>query len=93
VDRLLGLSYVQFAMEGLRHQLSQGAGGWTSDPGDRFTFYQLVDSVLPPIFDAEGHEQSFFEGIDTSLPGLAKRLGEDGSTLHHLRSQLEDIDK
>src|SRR6516165_5703413 len=29
VDPLLGKSYVQFAMDGLRHQLSQGAGAWT----------------------------------------------------------------
>ncbi len=43
----LGGSYVQFAMQGLRHQLSQGAANWNVDPGDRFTFYKLVDSVEP----------------------------------------------
>src|SRR5437667_3026726 len=46
-NRTLGMSYVQFAMGGLRHQLSQGAAGWTVEPGDRFSFYKLVDSVLP----------------------------------------------
>ena len=50
VNPLLGMSYIQFAMEGLRHQLSQGAGGWTVDPGDRYTYYKLVDSVLPPSY-------------------------------------------
>lgn len=73
----LGMSYAQFAMEGLRHQLSQGAGGWSLEPGDRFTFYKLVDSVIPPTLDKNGHEKSFFDGIDTSLPGLASRLGPD----------------
>jgi len=29
----LGGSYVQFAMQGLRHQLSQGSANWTVDPG------------------------------------------------------------
>src|SRR6266481_1302322 len=61
----LGMSYVQFAMEGLRHQLSQGAGGWTVEPGDRFTYYKLVDSVLPPATDKDGHEKDFFDGLDT----------------------------
>src|ERR1700733_9202572 len=28
VDPLLGMSYIQFALLGLKHQLSQGAGGW-----------------------------------------------------------------
>src|SRR5262249_54246756 len=41
VDPVLGESYIQFAMKGLKHQLSQGAGGWSVEPGDRFTFYKL----------------------------------------------------
>ena len=70
VNPLLGMSYIQFAMEGLRHQLSQGAGGWTVEPGDRYTYYKLVDSVLPPATDKDGHEKDFFDGIDTSLGTL-----------------------
>ena len=69
MNPLLGMSYIQFAMEGLRHQLSQGAGGWTVEPGDRYTYYKLVDSVLPPATDKDGHEKDFFDGIDTSLQG------------------------
>jgi len=71
VDPSLGMSYIQFAMAGLRHQQSQGAANWTVDPGDRFTFYKLVDSVLTSTLDKNGHEQDFFDGIDTSLPGIA----------------------
>ncbi|MFZ0955324.1 MAG: PIG-L family deacetylase [Candidatus Sulfotelmatobacter sp.] len=70
----LGMSYAQFAMQGLRHQMSQGAANWTIDPGDRFTFYKLVDSVAPPKLDKDGHEKDFFDGIDTTLPGLVNRL-------------------
>ena len=70
VNPLLGMSYIQFAMEGLRHQLSQGAGGWKVEPGDRYTFYKLIDSVLPSATDKEGHEKDFFDGIDTSLASL-----------------------
>ncbi|MGA9800033.1 MAG: PIG-L family deacetylase, partial [Terriglobales bacterium] len=70
VNPRLGMSYIQFAMEGLRHQLSQGAGGWSVEPGDRFTYYKLVDSVIPPATDNDGHEKDFFDGIDTSLGTL-----------------------
>lgn len=65
---LLGMTYLQFAMEGLRHQLSQGAGGWSVDAGPHFAFYKLVDTVLPGN-DKGKHEQDFFDGIDSTLPG------------------------
>lgn len=87
-DPVLGTSYIQFAMEGLRHQLSQGAGGWTVDPGDRFTYYKLVDSTLPMPKD---HENDFFDGLDTSLMGLAARLESELSKAPYLRSMLAQI--
>jgi LmbE family N-acetylglucosaminyl deacetylase len=90
-DPVLGMSYIQFAMEGLRHQLSQGAGGWSVEPGDRFTYYKLVESVLPPTVDKDGHEKDFFDGIDSSLAGLASSLGEEEKKVQGLRVELEDI--
>jgi LmbE family N-acetylglucosaminyl deacetylase len=87
----LGGSYVQFAMQGLRHQLSQGSANWTVDPGDRFTFYKLVDSIEPPKLDKDGHEKDFFDGIDTSLIGLAKRLGSEEAKLPDLRRELSEV--
>jgi hypothetical protein len=81
-------SYVQFAMRGLRHQLSQGAANWNVDAGDRFTFYKLADSIEPAKLDANGHEKDFFEGIDTSLPGLAARLSDEESKVPQLRKEL-----
>ena len=87
----LGMSYAQFAMDGLRHQLSQGAGAWTVDPGDRFAFYKLVDSVLPSRLDKDGHEKDFFDGIDTSLPGLASRLGAEETKVPWLHRELVQI--
>ncbi len=96
-DPLLGTSYVQFALKGLHHQESQGAGNFTIPPGDRFTFYKLVDSVVDSPKDKDGHEQDFFDGIDTTLPGLASRLGdaemekEEAKNLPWLRPTLVDI--
>jgi LmbE family N-acetylglucosaminyl deacetylase len=87
----LGMSYAQFAMQGLRHQLSQGAGNWSIEAGDRFTFYKLVGSVEPAKLDKNGHEKDFFDGIDTSLPGLAARLGADETKVPRLRRELTQI--
>jgi LmbE family N-acetylglucosaminyl deacetylase len=91
VDPVLGASYIQFAMQGLRHQQSQGAANWTVEPGDRYTFYKLVDSVVDSSKDKEGHEQSFFDGIDTTVPGLASQLGADEKNAPWLRPALVEI--
>ena len=74
---LLGMSYTQFALEGLAHQTSQGTGGIRVPPGPRYTYYKLTDSTLPK--PAAAHETDFFDGIDTSLVGLAARLGAEES--------------
>ena len=76
--------------EGLRHQLSQGAANWTVEPGDRFTFYKLVDSVEPAKLDKDGHEKDFFDGIDTSLPGWRQGLGTEESKVPQLRRELTE---
>jgi len=89
----LDMSYVQFAMQGLRHQLSQGAANWTVDAGDRFTFYKLADSVVPSAERKDGHEKDFFDGVDTTLPGLASRLGPEESKVPQLRQHLAEIEK
>ena len=90
-DPVLGTSYIQFAMKGLRHQQSQGAANWTIDDGDRFTHYKLLDSVVESPKDKDGHEQDLFAGIDTSLPGLASGLGEEEKKAPWLRTGLTEI--
>jgi LmbE family N-acetylglucosaminyl deacetylase len=87
----LGMSYIQFAMEGLRHQRSQGAANWTVEDGDRFTFYRRIDSVLPPSAQKSAHEEDFFDGIDTSWQGLAARF--DAARIPTFRSQLSEMAK
>jgi LmbE family N-acetylglucosaminyl deacetylase len=90
-DPNLGESYIQFAMRGLRHQLSQGSANWTAEPGDGFTFYKLVSSIHPPTLDKDGHEKDFFDGVDTSLPGLAAQLGAQESLVPQLRGELTEV--
>jgi LmbE family N-acetylglucosaminyl deacetylase len=87
---LLGMSYTQFALEGLAHQTSQGTGGIRVPPGPRYTYYKLTDSTLPK---PAAHEANFFDGIDTSLVGLAARLGTEESKVPFLRPALESLQK
>lgn len=87
---LLGMSYTQFALEGLAHQTSQGTGGIRVPPGHRYTYYKLMDSTLPKPPE---HEDNFFDGIDTSLPGLAARIGPDQSKVPFLRPALLSLQK
>ncbi|MBZ5508643.1 MAG: PIG-L family deacetylase [Acidobacteriia bacterium] len=89
---LLGMSYTQFALEGLAHQTSQGTGGIRVPPGPRYTYYKLTDSTLPKPA-AAAHEQDFFDGIDTSLVGLAARLGAEESKVPFLKPALESLQK
>jgi LmbE family N-acetylglucosaminyl deacetylase len=87
---VLGMSFVQFAMQGLRHQLSQGAGEWQLSARPHVSYYKLVDSVLP--MPPEGaRERDFFDGIDTTLPGLADRIGDEESKVPFLRPALVAI--
>lgn len=87
---VLGMSYTQFALEGLAHQTSQGTGGIRVPPGHRWTYYKLMDSALPK---PAGHENSLLDGIDTSLVGLASRLGAEESKVPFLRPALQSLQK
>src|SRR5258708_7118237 len=88
---VLGMSYTQFGLEGLAHQTSQGTGGIRVPPGHRYTYYKLMDSALPK--PGAAHEEDFFAGIDTSLVGLASRLGAEESKAPFLRPALESLQR
>ena len=90
-DPLLGESYVQFAVEGLRHQRSQALGGVSIPKGDRFAYYKRADSIVESPKDSDGHEQDFFDGVDTTLPGLSSRLGNEEKKVPWLRGELSRI--
>ena len=85
---ILGMSFAQFATEGLKHQMSQGVGGFYNPIGDIFRTYRLADTTLP---QPAGEEKSFFDGIDTSLVGLASKLGLDEKKAPWLRPGLTEV--
>ena len=57
--------------------------------GLRFTgwWIRCCRSIVPK----QGHEKSFFDGIDTSWPGLAAQLGAEEKRLPRLREELSEI--
>jgi LmbE family N-acetylglucosaminyl deacetylase len=86
-----GTSYVQFARQGLALQRSQiGNNARLASPGQFDVSYHRYGSKLnQPDGDDSGLESSFFEGIDTTLPGIATLAP---SAAAKLRAVLELID-
>ncbi len=70
-DPLTGKSYREMARDGLSHQRSQGAGQVRATPGSAMSSWLLEESVLPK----SEKEQSIFDGIDTTIIGMAKLAG------------------
>jgi len=62
-----GLTFLQIAREGLGFQKTQNGGGAIPNPAPQNTAYHRYGSRVK----AEDHETSFFDGIDTSLGGIA----------------------
>src|SRR5438876_6033913 len=90
-DPLLGMTYFQFAIEGLRHQQSQGLCDLKFPPGPRYAFYKLEDSVVPNTKDEKGHEMDLFDGVDTSLPGLTRGVADELNDVPWLLPTLKKI--
>ena len=66
-DPLLGESYVQISREGLGYQKSQNGGPNIPKAGDVASAYHRYASSV----EVPEKEKDFFDGIDTSLMGLA----------------------
>lgn len=67
----IGDSYNNFARLGLSFQRSQTSGRYRPQPGSVHGYYTRVGSHVT----APDKEESIFDGIDTTVPGLFKTLG------------------
>jgi LmbE family N-acetylglucosaminyl deacetylase len=67
----LGDSYSNFARVGLAFQRSQNSGRVPRAPGPVYSYYRRLATTVP----APDKETSFFDGVDTSLPGIFRVLG------------------
>lgn len=70
----LGETYANFSRMGLAFQRSQNSGRLMLSRGPQYGYYRRVGSTVT----SGTKEESFFEGIDTTIPGLFKALGHAG---------------
>ena len=95
VDPVLGRSYFEIAMEGRTQHRSQQMGV-PELRGRQASALRLVKSVVA----SPAEERSVFDGIDTSIPGLAALAGlpagalqaELGAIDRHVRAALDTFD-
>ncbi len=66
-DPLLGRTYVQISRQGWGFQKTQNGGGYIVLPGEVNSDYHRYGSSVK----SGESETSFFDGVDTSLPGIA----------------------
>ncbi len=84
-DPILGESWIQIARAGWSLQKSQNGGGTMPLPGPFSSAYHRYGSSVK----SPDKENSFFDGIDTTLPGIAS-LAHSGNTAP-LVTALADI--
>lgn len=90
-DPLLGASYQQLAREGLGFQKSQTGGSSIPNAGQMLSAYHRFASEV----QVPEKENTFFDGIDTSLAGLASLAGPNPPAfltngLRQLNAAVED---
>ena len=96
-DELLGRTYADIAADARSNHKCQGVGGPPPIPGVQFggrgfggggvATYQLMDTTIPGEKDKD--ETSLFDGVDTSLVGIAQDAGANPPEA--LRNGLEAI--
>ncbi len=89
-DPMLGASYVQISREGLGYQKSQNGGGSIPKAGQVTSAYHRFGSLVP----AKDKEEGFFDGIDTSLMGIAAlaKGGDTGFLMAGLRKMNDAVE-
>jgi LmbE family N-acetylglucosaminyl deacetylase len=88
-DPLLGKSYRQIASEGYGLHRSQAMGQPRIPAGDFFSTVQLVESTIPKV----ENETSIFDGLDTTLTGLAKQYQNEIDLRPELNEAANAIEK
>ncbi|MEO8257626.1 MAG: PIG-L family deacetylase [Acidobacteriota bacterium] len=72
-DPLLGKTYAEIGTEARSMHKCQGMAQLLALPGPSAATYQLVESTLPGQLQRD--EMTLFDGIDSSIPGLAQFAG------------------
>ena len=72
-DSLLGKTYSEIGTESRSMHKCQGQAQLLALPGPASSSYELAESVVPGAMDRD--ERTLFDGLDTSIAGLAKFAG------------------
>lgn len=86
-DPVLGDSYQAMSLLGLSFQRSQNSGQVSPQPGPSVQYYKRLQSIVA----APAREASFFDGIDTTIPGLYRALRRTAPA--GAQAALETIDR
>lgn len=88
-DQMMGETYVQVSREGLGFQRSQNGGPSVPLSGMQMSDYHRFGTML----EDKTKEESFFDGVDTSLTGIADLAGAKGasSSLRVSLSAINDL--
>jgi LmbE family N-acetylglucosaminyl deacetylase len=86
-DPVLGESYQTFSRIGLSFQRSQNSGQFSPQPGPSISYYKRLQSIV----DAPAKEATFFDGIDTTIPGIYKALRKSAPAA--AETALQSIDR
>jgi LmbE family N-acetylglucosaminyl deacetylase len=85
-DPVLGDSYQTFARLGLSFQRSQNSGRFSPQPGSSVSYYKRLQSAV----DAPAKEDGFFDGIDTTIPGIYRALRRNApANANRLLSEID----
>lgn len=87
LDPILGRSYHEMGMEGLSKQRSQGVAAIIPRRGSLEATFTILDSAMP----VSPKETSLFDGIDTTITGIAARVGNEAAQLPGLTTALAEI--
>ena len=86
LDQTEGLSYLQISRTGWGFQKTQNGGNSTPLPGPYMSGYHRYASHVP----ASNKEQTFFDGIDITLPGIAALASGDTAFLNTGLQKLDE---
>jgi LmbE family N-acetylglucosaminyl deacetylase len=84
-DPLLGQTYRELASVGFGMHRSQSVGQARPARGQSFSYLQLVESVAPKV----ENEKSIFDGLDTSIVGIAAGNPAAQEALRGVQDQVE----
>ncbi len=90
-DAILGETYFQVARRGLGEQKTQHEGPVVPLPGAVNVAYHRYGAALPGGAQPAAHEESFFDGIDVSLGGIASLAHGDAAFMQPSLAQIQEL--